>query len=154
MNCFSTLCKPATLPQDLAAYWKFNDPELNGIYRETLVAKDSSGRGNDLRLVTLPAARKETIEKVGGRLLLCCPAFCRAPALLREFLSGQVACRCCRVAKSCCPCRALWLSTCLSSACHPAPAPTQQGSSRLEAGAMAFRNNYAMQQSFSGMPER
>ncbi|PRW20453.1 concanavalin A-like lectin glucanase [Chlorella sorokiniana] len=77
--------------QDLAAYWKFNDPELNGIYRETLVAKDSSGWGNDLRLVTLPTARKETIE---------------------------------------------------------------QGSSRLEAGAMAFRNNYAMQQTYSGMPER
>lgn len=54
-------------PQDLAAYWKFNDPELNGVYRETLVAKDSSGRGNDLHLVTLPAARKETIEKVGAR---------------------------------------------------------------------------------------
>lgn len=51
--------------QDLAAYWKFNDPELNGIYRETLVAKDSSGRGNDLRLVTLPTARRERIEKVG-----------------------------------------------------------------------------------------
>ena len=29
-----------------------------------------------------------------------------------------------------------------------------QGSSRLEAGAMAFRNNYAMQQAYSGMPER
>lgn len=29
-----------------------------------------------------------------------------------------------------------------------------QGSSRLEAGAMAFHNNYAMQQAYSGMPER
>jgi len=38
------------------------------VYRETLVARDSSGRGNDIPLVTLPVASKQTIEKV------CCRA--------------------------------------------------------------------------------
>ncbi len=54
-----------TLPQDLAAYWQFNDPEQNGVYRETLTARDASGRGNHLHLVTLPGASTQTIERVG-----------------------------------------------------------------------------------------
>jgi hypothetical protein len=29
-----------------------------------------------------------------------------------------------------------------------------QGSSKLEAGALTFRNNYAMNQGYSGMPDR
>lgn len=52
--------------QDLAAAWSFNDPEVNGMYRETLVARDSSGRGNDLPLITLPAASMQVIEQVGA----------------------------------------------------------------------------------------
>jgi hypothetical protein len=52
--------------QDLAAAWSFNDPEVNGIYRETLMARDSSGRGNDLPLITLPAASMQVIEQVGA----------------------------------------------------------------------------------------
>ena len=50
---------PCPCLQDLAAYWAFNDPEQNGIYRETLAAHDSSGRGNHLPLVTLPAASRQ-----------------------------------------------------------------------------------------------
>ncbi|KAL4422517.1 hypothetical protein ABPG75_008714 [Micractinium tetrahymenae] len=76
---------------DLAAYWQFNDPEQNGVYRETLVARDASGRGNDLHLVTLPSTNMQTIE---------------------------------------------------------------QGDKRMETGALTFRNNYAMQQAYEGMPDR
>ncbi|KAL4421057.1 hypothetical protein ABPG77_001352 [Micractinium sp. CCAP 211/92] len=76
---------------DLAAYWQFNDPEQNGVYRETLTARDASGRGNHLHLVTLPAASTQTIER---------------------------------------------------------------GSQRFESGALTFRNNYAMQQAYQGMPDR
>ena len=40
---------------DLAAYWKFNDPdEDNGQFRRHMVAKDSSGKGNDLSLLNPP----------------------------------------------------------------------------------------------------
>jgi hypothetical protein len=53
--------------QDLAAYWQFNDPEANGLLRETAVARDSSGRGNHLPLIILPTASLQTIERVGTR---------------------------------------------------------------------------------------
>ena len=95
------------LIQDLAAYWSFNDPETNGIYRETLVARDGSGRGNDLHLVTLPAARKQTIEKVGrllqgrhgaGGTLWACFAEPVQPAIskhgFQSCLAGRHRCHC------------------------------------------------------------
>ena len=59
--------------QDLAAYWHFDDPQSNGIYRETLVARDSSGRGNDLPLITLPALSTQHIDKVGAFRKVCHP---------------------------------------------------------------------------------
>lgn len=52
---------------DLAAYWHFNDPQDNGIYRESLVARDASGRGNDLPLVTLPSLSTQRIDAGGGQ---------------------------------------------------------------------------------------
>jgi hypothetical protein len=77
--------------QDLAAYWQFNDPEANGLLRETAVARDSSGRGNHLPLIILPTASLQTIERNGKR---------------------------------------------------------------LETGALAFHNNFAMNQGWAGMPEK
>lgn len=44
---------------DLAAYWKLNDPIDNGA--GTRVAKDFSGRGNDLILATMPKYSTQTI---------------------------------------------------------------------------------------------
>lgn len=52
--------------QDLAAYWRFNDPEEEGLFRGTVVAKDASGRGNDLRLITLPTASPQRITASTG----------------------------------------------------------------------------------------
>ncbi|PSC70155.1 concanavalin A-like lectin glucanase [Micractinium conductrix] len=63
----------------------------NGIYREALVAKDSSGRGNHLPLITLPTAAHVDIQK---------------------------------------------------------------GGDRLQAGALSFRNNYALQPDYTGMPDK
>lgn len=51
--------------QDLAAYWQFNDPEENGLYRSSVIARDISGRGNDISLITLPTVSK---KRVGGNL--------------------------------------------------------------------------------------
>lgn len=45
---------------DLAAYWKMNDPVDNGA--GTRVAKDFSGRGNDLILATMPKYSSQTIS--------------------------------------------------------------------------------------------
>ncbi len=45
---------------DLASYWRFNDPEESGMNKGT-VAKDYSGRGNDLHLITLPTASSQQI---------------------------------------------------------------------------------------------
>lgn len=50
---------------DLAAYWAFNDPEEQGLFKENIVAKDSSGRGNHLRLVSLPAAAEVRVARGG-----------------------------------------------------------------------------------------
>lgn len=47
---------------DLAAYWKMNDPQSQGSRKATRYAKDSSGRGNDLVLASLPKASVQTIE--------------------------------------------------------------------------------------------
>ena len=135
-------CTPCL--QDLAAYWKFNDPELNGIYRyqqclehlsggtaassrsakgasretgslpqawpaahsaarslqpwcvacscrETLVARDSSGRGNDIHLITLPAASMQTIEQVQFKRCLGSAgplAIQHMPRLRKAFFEG------------------------------------------------------------------
>jgi len=46
---------------DLAAYWQFNDPEEVGMLRSAMVARDMSGRGNDLQLVSLPSASEQHI---------------------------------------------------------------------------------------------
>lgn len=52
---------------DLAAYWQFNDPEENGLVRESSVARDVSGRGNDIRLITLPVhGKKDTLVHGSG----------------------------------------------------------------------------------------
>jgi len=75
---------------DLAAYWTFNDPEERGLFRSNLIAKDSSGRGNDLRLVTFPTASRVRVAR---------------------------------------------------------------GAQSLDAGALTFRNNYAMNQGFRAMPQ-
>lgn len=48
---------------DLAAYWHFNDPEESGLYRSAVVARDSSGRGNDIKLLTLPSVSKQRVGK-------------------------------------------------------------------------------------------
>lgn len=50
---------------DLAAYWRFNDPEGNGISKGTVVAKDYSGRGNDLHLIQLPTASSQQLVSAG-----------------------------------------------------------------------------------------
>ena len=51
--------------RDLAAYWRFNDPEEEGLFRGTVLAKDASGRGNDLKLITLPTASMQHITPAG-----------------------------------------------------------------------------------------
>jgi len=54
---------------DLAAYWKFNDPdEDNGQFRRHMVAKDSSGKGNDLSLLN-PPFRADVEIKQGANSL-------------------------------------------------------------------------------------
>jgi len=51
---------------DLLAYWKFNDPDSDdGIHKDHLVAKDSSGNGNDLPLVTPPSRQDVQISQNG-----------------------------------------------------------------------------------------
>jgi len=50
---------------DLAAYWHFNDPEENGISKGTVIAKDYSGRGNDLHLIHLPTASSQQLVSTG-----------------------------------------------------------------------------------------
>ena len=126
--------------QDLAAYWQFNDPETNGLYRPTAVARDASGRGNDLRLVSLPAARRATIEQarpVG-------PASC-GPAPPAPRAHG-------------CPRRhPAWRWIMCTSAHPPGATPllaALQGGRRLEAGALAFRNNFALQPDWTDMPDK
>ncbi|KAK9814590.1 hypothetical protein WJX72_008328 [[Myrmecia] bisecta] len=52
--------------KDLVAYWQFNDPdEDGGLVKVHLVAKDSSGRGNDLPLIVPPERQDVTIDKDG-----------------------------------------------------------------------------------------
>lgn len=41
-----------------------------------------------------------------------------------------------------------------SSLCLLPAAPALQGNQRFEAGVLTFRNNYAMQQAYQGMPDR
>ena len=53
---------------DLAAYWRFNDPQEGGMNRGTVVAKDSSGRGNDFHLITLPVPSQQPIVGSGKTL--------------------------------------------------------------------------------------
>jgi cysteine-rich repeat protein len=48
---------------DLAAYWKMNDPIDSGA--GTRVVKDSSGRGNDLVLATMP---KSSIQNIASKM--------------------------------------------------------------------------------------
>lgn len=79
---------------DLAAYWRFNDPEEAGLYRGAVIARDASGRGNDLKLMTLPST---------------------TPA-------------------------------------HISTASKSAQTGTLETSALTFRNNYAMNQGFQGMP--
>lgn len=49
--------------KDLVAYWKFNEPDEDSKFVSHLVARDSSGKGNDLSLATLPQDSFETIIK-------------------------------------------------------------------------------------------
>lgn len=77
---------------DLAAYWKFNDPEDHGINKGIRVAKDHSGRGNDLILATLP---KSSVQDISS-----------------PKVSKQIS----------------------------------------DSGVLTFKNNYAMNQNFRGMP--
>ncbi|WIA11894.1 hypothetical protein OEZ85_011978 [Tetradesmus obliquus] len=54
---------------DLIAYWQFNDPDSdNGQFRRHVIAKDSSGKGNDLSLLSSPS-RMDTEIKSGGNAL-------------------------------------------------------------------------------------
>lgn len=68
-NCPPHL-RPPTPPnkQDLAAFWRFNDPSSPVGPRQALVATDSSGRGNHLPLATLPAASMQTLGGSGAAL--------------------------------------------------------------------------------------
>jgi hypothetical protein len=55
--------------KDLAAYWKFNDPDNdNGQFRRHVIAKDSSGKGNDLSLINPPFRTDVEIKGSGGSL--------------------------------------------------------------------------------------
>ena len=156
------------LPQDLATYWQFNDPEQNGLARETLAARDASGRGNDLRLVTLPRASTQTIERVGlwrsrwPQLAVACPAANGQLLPIEGQLraGGREMVICCWIAGR--PACLVVPHSVEASACCPlhdwpvlAARPLHlQGSQRFESGALTFRNNYAMQQAYQGMPDR
>jgi hypothetical protein len=55
--------------KDLVAYWKFNDPDTdNGQFRRHVIAKDSSGKGNDLSLINPPFRTDVEIKGTGGSL--------------------------------------------------------------------------------------
>jgi hypothetical protein len=46
------------------AYWKFNDPDQDGgMFKRHTVAKDSSGKGNDLSLLNPPLRHDVTINQ-------------------------------------------------------------------------------------------
>lgn len=47
---------------DLAAYWRFNDPGNAVPTKGTPIALDSSGRGNHLRLISLPSASRAAVS--------------------------------------------------------------------------------------------
>lgn len=54
---------------DLSAYWKFNDPDADGgQFRRHVVAKDSSGKGNDLSLLSSPSPMNVEISSSGSSL--------------------------------------------------------------------------------------
>lgn len=54
---------------DLVAWWKFDEPNADpGIFARHTVARDASGRGNDLQLETPPAPRPVEIQLVRGRV--------------------------------------------------------------------------------------
>jgi hypothetical protein len=66
---------------ELVAYWKFNDPDQDGgIFRRHTVAKDSSGKGNDLSLLNPPLRHDVTIN---SSLSTGAPPPPPRPALLR-----------------------------------------------------------------------
>ncbi|KAK9844409.1 hypothetical protein WJX74_002134 [Apatococcus lobatus] len=51
---------------NLVAYWQFNDPDEHpGVVQAHLVAKDSSGHGNDLPLINPPTRIDDKIEQGG-----------------------------------------------------------------------------------------
>ncbi|KIY91972.1 hypothetical protein MNEG_15991 [Monoraphidium neglectum] len=54
---------------DLTAYWKFNDPDTDGgQFRQHLIAKDSSGKGNDLQLAVPPQRMDVEIKRDANAL--------------------------------------------------------------------------------------
>eukprot|EP00879_Flechtneria_rotunda_P000467 GHRR01000568.1.p1 GENE.GHRR01000568.1~~GHRR01000568.1.p1 ORF type:complete len:1094 (+),score=373.48 GHRR01000568.1:402-3284(+) len=53
--------------EQLSAYWKFNDPDSdNGQFRRHAIAKDSSGKGNDLSILSSPARMDVDIQSGGN----------------------------------------------------------------------------------------
>ncbi len=61
--------------KDLAAYWKFDEPnDDHGQFRRHLIAKDSSGRGNDLSLLNPPRQGDAAIKKGDKELRTGAPA--------------------------------------------------------------------------------
>ncbi|GLC46629.1 hypothetical protein PLESTM_001898600 [Pleodorina starrii] len=53
---------------DLVAWWKFDEPNIDpGIFARHTVARDASGRGNDLQLETPPTSRNALIPVPGAR---------------------------------------------------------------------------------------
>ncbi|KAI8473932.1 MAG: concanavalin A-like lectin/glucanase [Monoraphidium minutum] len=54
---------------DLTAYWKFNDPDTDGgQFKQHMIAKDSSGKGNDLDLAVPPLRADVEIKRDANSL--------------------------------------------------------------------------------------
>lgn len=96
------------------------------------MAKDSSGRGNHLPLITLPTAAHVDIQKVG--------ALAAGGLAAGEGLGGG-------------NCGGLPGHRIHASGAARLP-PLLQGGDRLQAGALSFRNNYALQPDYTGMPDK
>lgn len=70
---------------DLIAYYKFNDPEENGMYRLTAKAADSSGKGNHIPLAKTPTTSIQTIQQNGKSLSTGVLSFANNYAMNQEF---------------------------------------------------------------------
>lgn len=148
------------------AYWKFDDPDehepARGLHRSLFVARDSSGHGNDLPLLTPPEPVDVRIEQVRAAACACARSralVCAGVRIEQAWAAGRprttLAFR-----RSCCCCACVLANvTCFfaTRACVAAGvrvARAQKGRAMEAAAALRFQNNYALNTEATGLPPR